>query len=343
MDVTNYVLNVAFRPDHATQLLAFPTLMRRTYADSRDPSKYLNLDLRKAIQQKGPHMLRTYVSLYQETPDSAERSLNGMHQKLEEWARLIRKRSKKGPWIGEISDTVLSKADEQALGLEWHVNPCGSGALRVVHPAIPRRSVSPWVADAGLVYPLLLAADSKGNLECGEGLTEDTIARAHRNLEFPARAPTEWSPMLRYDVPYRHPGVVEIRGCSYVGDALVGARSWKSLTVKAEVEILLGTDMDAREAFVNNLRERTLEMAKEALIVSEQEERRYYGEKSFYFCRDLERNQPTPDEGEVPAANSPAESSRGAVDMPLAAPTTPIETSSEGLRRSDRIKRKGVD
>ncbi len=75
-------------------------------------------------------------------------------------------------------------------------------------------------------------------------------------------------------------------------------------------------------------------MINEALIESEKKERRHYDERSFYYCRDLERTQPTPDGGDLSVVASLTESSREAFDMSLATLSTFIVTSAEGLRMS---------
>ena len=78
------------------------------------------------------------------------------------------------------------------------------------------------------------------------------------------------------------PAATKLDSSSAIGDALVGARLWTDPNVLQERDILLGSDDDGARRLVNSIRSRLVENYKQACKVSMNEERKVYGDKSYF-------------------------------------------------------------
>lgn len=153
-------------------------------------------------------------------------------------------------------------------------------------PHLPHGADGPSTKVRRTMLPWLVGVQEDGEmLEVIEGGTWSELSSAHRDMVSPVATPSGLA--NRYGaIPYRFPASVEIGGLGALSDALVCRRRWDSLAVIKDRDLLLGGDTERVSAYIAQWRKRAEQTALEAFEVVKEEERRVFGEKSYFYHRE---------------------------------------------------------
>ena len=287
-DPAYYMFYAALRPDSAWRLVSYPYYAK--YSVPGDGTYFCHIDLNipdLLANARGASMIQGTVSLDEEDHDNCTFILPGMQHKLGQWWERVKGRGQEtSGYVHRITDQIFTKGDSEALGLNWKRVPCKPGDMRITLPSIPHGATGPTTKLRRTMLPWFVGVqDDENSLEVIEGGTWSDLAASHRDFTAPKATPSGL-PNRYGAIPYRFPASVELCGLGAVSDALVCRRRWSSPAVLAERDVLLGSDRAKAHEFIMRWRTRAVEVAVEAFAVMRAEEKRVFGEKSFYYHKE---------------------------------------------------------
>lgn len=151
---------------------------------------------------------------------------------------------------------------------------------------IPHDAKSPSSGERITVLPWFVGIlQDNETLEVLESGTRSLLKTAHRDMGASLSSPSG-HPNRYGGIPFRFPAATELMNVSAISDALMGRRTWESPAVIRERDILFGIDRTEATKLILSTRRCALNEMKQALKVMEKAERRAYGRKSFFYCRD---------------------------------------------------------
>ncbi|RDL34485.1 uncharacterized protein BP5553_07613 [Venustampulla echinocandica] len=287
-DPAYYMLYAALRPDRAWRLVSY--LYYAKYSVPGDGTYFCHIDLNipdLLANKRGVAMIQGTVSLDEEDEENCTFILPGMQHRLGEWWERVKERGQEtSGFVHRITDQLFTKEDSELLGVRWKKTPCQPGEVRITLPSIPHGATGPTTKIRRTMLPWFVGVqDDESSLEVVEGGTWEELATAHRDFVAPKATPSGLA--NRYGaIPYRFPACVELAGLGAVSDALVCRRRWSSPAVVRERDVLLGKDRAAAHEFIRRWREHAIKAALEAFAAVREEEKRVFGEKSYYYYKE---------------------------------------------------------
>ena len=309
-DPVYYMAYVALRPDHQSNLIAYPYYTK--YAKPGDSSFFRHIDVnieRCAYEGHGAMMVQGSVSLDDEDEDNCTVVLPGMHRRLKDWAERLAKRGHSSKaYVERISPYMFTEEDASRYGISWTPVPTSRGAVRITMPGIPHGSTGPSTRVRRTILPWFVGLQKDlETLEIAEGGTWEDLSKAHRDLTAGPATPSGLA--NRYGpIPYAFPAAVPVMGISAVSDALVGRRRWSDPLVIMEKRGLLFGGAVAREAYVTTWRRKALNQAVGAFLCVRKMEKEVFGEKSFFLAKENGRLDEDGNEQDADVADDCGES-----------------------------------
>ena len=89
-------------------------------------------------------------------------------------------------------------------------------------------------------------------------------------------------------------------GLGRISDALVGRVRWSNPAMLADVELLFGKDDNFRQNYIDVWRKRVTQAIICAMEAVEVAERRAFGDRSFFYCREHDIEAPPADDPPLP-------------------------------------------
>jgi hypothetical protein len=287
-DPVYYALYAALRPDKQWRLVSYPYYAKYAVQGDNTYFRHIDLNVPELIaNDRGQNMIQGSVSLDDEDKTNCTVILPGMQHKLKEWwPRVVARGQGTDGFVHRISDQVFSKKDAEDLGIDWKRVPCRRGEVRVTLPQLPHGADGPSTGVRRTMLPWFVGLqDDLETLEVVEGGTWDMLSRSHRDMTAPEATPSGLA--NRYGaIPYRFPASVELSGLGALSDALVCRRRWDSALVIRDRDIMLGRDREAAREYVDKWRERAVEAVVEGFREVKEEEKRRFGEKSYFYHLD---------------------------------------------------------
>ena len=290
-DPMYYALYAALRPDRQWRLVTYPYYAK--FAVEGDNTYFRHIDLNVpdlVASSRGSNMIQGSVSLDDEDPASCTVILPGMQHKLKEWwERVVERGQETDGFVHRITGQMFTREDAAVLGVDWKRVPCQRGQVRVTLPHLPHGADGPSTRTRRTMLPWFVGLqDDLATLELVESGTWEMLSAAHRDLVAPQATPSGLG--NRYGpIPYKFPAAVEVVGLGALSDALVCRRRWDSGLVLRDRDIMLSGDWEAATAYVRECRQRAEAAAVEAFEVLVRDEKRLFGEKSYFYH--LERKQ----------------------------------------------------
>ncbi len=164
-----------------------------------------------------------------------------------------------------ITPEMFNKADSKKSGLKWEDQPCSAGSVRIFMPHISRGNKGSS-GEERIAVPTYHTAVSKDgvNLNIRECGTKDEMAAALRDQRSPNATPSGLENDKHEGLSFRHPATVGIRGISSTSDALMGLRSWDSVEVLEERDLLFSQDLPQVREMIEFCRNSSLAQVKRA-------------------------------------------------------------------------------
>lgn len=287
-DPVYYALYAALRPDRNWRLVTYPYYAK--YARKGDKTYFRHIDLNIPTllsSGRGCNMIQGSVSLDDEDETNCTVILAGMQNHLGEWWERCKARGQETDGaVHRITESMFTKDDAAALGIDWKRVPCRRGEVRVTLPHIPHGADGPSTGTRRTMLPWFVGVqEDLESLEVAEGGSWSDLATAHRDLTAPIATPSGLA--NRYGaIPYRFPAAVELAGLGALSDALVCRRRWDSPQVLGERDTMLGVDRAAAGAFVKSWRARATEEVTKAFNAVMDAERRAFGDRSYFYLKD---------------------------------------------------------
>jgi hypothetical protein len=284
-DPAYYMLYAALRPDAAWRLVSYPYYAK--YGVPGDGTLFCHIDLYipdLLANRRGASMIQGTVSMDVEDDENCTFFLPGMQHKLGQWwDRVVARGQETSGYVHRINDSIFTKEDSRVLGLEWKCVPCGPGDVRITLPSIPHGATGPATKVRRTMLPWFVAVQDDGEtLEVAEGGTWSMLSETHRDQTSPKATPSGL-PNRYGATPFRFPAGVELVGLGAISDVLVCRRRWNSPAVLKERNILLGDDREMAHAFIAQWRGKAVPTVLSLYDDMIAEEKRVFGEKSYYY------------------------------------------------------------
>jgi hypothetical protein len=295
-DPAYYMLYAALRPDSAWRLVSYPYYAK--YSNPGNGTYFCHIDLNipdLLANRRRASMIQGTVSMDEEDKENCTFFLPGMQHKLGQWWDRVCKRGQKtNRFVHRINDQIFTKEDSRVLGLKWKNVPCRPGDTRITLPSIPHRATGPTTKIRRTMLPWFVAVqEDDETLEVVEGGTWSILSEAHRDQISPTATPSGL-PNRYGATPYRFPAGMELCGLGAISDALVCRRRWGSPAVVRERDVLLGNDRAAAHKYIKQWRRKTVPVVLRLYQEMIDEEKRAFGDKSFYYHLELSRANGTP-------------------------------------------------
>jgi hypothetical protein len=282
-----YALIAASRLDGEWRLVVFPYNAKCTKVNQSAAFLHLDVNIWDYLNGEPYNFTQTLASLDDKADDGCTVQVPGMvSATFDEWCKQAVKRQP--PSLSSTTDCKkLYNKDDRAKYGQPIPYPCLRGAVRLSLPTVvhgstskrERRAVSPWFFSVG---------EDHHTVERPCPLNWPELAQCHRDRVGPFKESLGDNP--RPGVGNVHfPGAVLLRGCSALGDALLGHRKWDYEVIE-EIGILLGDDEHHAMKYVERNRARLLQRAKEVYPLVEKAERAAYGDNSYFAKGDGKRN-----------------------------------------------------
>lgn len=288
-DPLHYNATVMLRSDHEWRLIAYPYYGKNALYGDNTEFKRMDLNIRDAaLYDIGISMIRGHMTLDYDLPDSCPIILPGMHHQVEQWWERLRGRGQATDGrIRNFTAGTITDKDKEVFGTRWTAIPCSPGNLRMTSCLLPHGFLGPATRDSRSLMPQYVAIrDDLESLEIEEAGTAEQISRAHRRLERPPSTPTGTSNTYE-GLPYKFPPTVQLCGLGPLSDALMGRRGWDDPEVLSERDLVLAPDADRMHDYLREWRQRAANAMVKTFQASKAEEKRAYGEKSFFYRADL--------------------------------------------------------
>lgn len=291
-DPVQYSLHVALRPDHHAELISYPCGVKYAYPGSlhMTPEFTLNTDLIKNMIDtgRGGNMIQAAVAMDEEDDNNCSEIGIGLHKHMAKGHDLATHRDSPSDGVEPPTTLAYFHSDAKALHLPHYDRfPCHRGDIRFSMPFLPHRQTGVPDGIRRVIYPCLIAVRKNGTLEDPRFGTVRSIAESHLKLTHP-----NTSPLYPVDDSIRglqrFPPAVELRGLGPLSNALIGQVSWTSPAVRAEAAFYVDGTCSEEDlaAKLTVWRQRAKEQYTRAFQVFEQEERRVFGTRSFFYHMD---------------------------------------------------------
>jgi hypothetical protein len=284
-DPVYYAAYAALRPDQQWRLVSYPYYAK--YAVKGDATYFRHIDLNVPdllASHRGANMIQGSVSLDDEDESSCTVILAGMQNQLAAWwDRIVERGQETNGFVHRITETMFTREDADALGVDWKKVPCKRGEVRITSPYLPHGADGPSTRTRRTMLPWFVGLqDDLTTLEVVEGGTWEMLSEVHRDLTAPRATPSGLA--NRYgSIPYKFPAAVEVAGLGALSDALVCRRRWDSPAVLRDRDTLLIGRQDDFEKYVHDWRKRAVAAAEEAFELVKEQEMKFFGAKSYFY------------------------------------------------------------
>lgn len=348
MDLTYYTAYCCLRPDNATWLISYPYYAKYTVPGSKTyflhidgtPEKMVDLD-------EGVSMIQGSVALTDDDGKNSTIMLSGMHRIIEGWWADVKKRGDdvhaRGDVVSFTNKNLWSQADVTKFDIDWKKVPCKKGQARISMPTIAHGSTGPATAKRITMLPWFerILANHE-DMELPDGGNYESIAAAHRDL-LPGIATPSGRPILYGRVSRAFPAAIHLETTCAISAALVGRVRWDNARVIEERDALLGPDRQAAQQIVANQRAEVTKNVKSAWELVKKYERRSFGIKSYFYCKENNVDAPDMDDpdphAEDVAATAAEEggSEAGSVDDETADLLLEMEVGGGGIAQDEDL------
>ena len=283
-DPVYYRAYVLCRPDLEHRLVSYPYYCK--YAKQGDSTAFKHIDVnipRLLKEGRGANMIHGSLSLEDERPDNCTIMLHGMQHHLGAWWDDLKARGlATDGFVHKFEARHFTEADKEKFKVDWVDVPCKAGDVRISLPHLPYGSHGPCKATRRTLLPWYVALqEDLKTLEVEEGGQWEELATAHRDLVAPPRTPSGLANMYGR-IPFAFPAAVPLTGISPLSDVLVCQRKWDNTN-------LVNTA-------IRDWRRRAAVLVKEKWEQVQRLERKAFGTKSYFYCKEMNREQPAPDE-----------------------------------------------
>ncbi|CAM6002997.1 unnamed protein product [Sphagnum balticum] len=332
-DPLYYTAYAALRPDKQWKLVSYPYYAKYSVTGDSTYFRHIDLNVPQMVNQKrGVNMIQGFVSMLDEDDTNCTIMLTGMHKCLGEWwDRVVKRGQGTDGYVHRVTEAMFTREDAAILGVDWKHVPGKRGQARIFVPLLPHGADGPAVRERRILLPWLVGVqDDLTSLEVVEGGSWEMLAAAHRDMTSPAATPSGLA--NRYGaIPYKFPAAVEVTGLGALSDALVCRRRWDSPQVLRDRDIMLLGSREEADKYLKKWRDTAVEVAVEAFKLVVEEEKRVFGDKSYWYNLErLERDGvPFPDlandegfdtdEGETPSRGEDNFAEKGDADAGSAA------------------------
>jgi len=282
-DPMYYCLMVASRLDLNWKLISYPYSMKDTETEESTSLMYLDLNLHNFIKTgKGGNIVQGALALSDETDRNCTVLVQRFQGYIWDWWNDLTARGM-GDTTGSTTNLkgLYTLADRKKYG-EFQPVPCKCGNIQITLPQIPYGLSAKSNSRRGVVFPWFTGIDEDHEtLDNPQSEKWSQLAAFHRDL-----VPCTLSPSSRHTSAYQcgshFQAAVLLPATSHLGDALVGRRSWDSLQVLCEANVLFGdADIAARELVVR-IWQHLLEVYRTAWKELSIIEKQLYGNQSFF-------------------------------------------------------------
>ena len=182
-DIASYLLTVALRPDHATDLLAFPCFMRAASKDNSESIRRVDLNLKDLMSGRGENRIQGTAVFADESVGNGDEFILGLHLRMEKWWKVVTKRNlATDGYTQYVVPEMFNTEDSRRSSLKWVGQACTAGSARFYMPHLPhgKRGKS---GERRISVPTYHTAVSRNgvNMEIAECGTRDEIAAALRD------------------------------------------------------------------------------------------------------------------------------------------------------------------
>ena len=284
-DPLYYMLYVALRKDKNWRLISYPYYAKYNHLGDSSFFRHIDLNIPGLVYEgRGENMIQGTLSLDDEDDANCTEMLLGMKRHLKDWWELCVERGvATDGFVHRFEGPVFTKADSIRFGIDWVPTPCKKGDVRISIPHLPHGATGPATRVRRTMFPWFVGIqDDNESLEVIEGGTWSDLSRAHRDLMAPKATPSGLA--NRYGaIPYKFPAAVEVTGLGGLSDALCGRIRWTSPLAINDRNVILGSDREAAWTFIIRWREVAIIQANAAFQLVVSEERRLFGDKSYFF------------------------------------------------------------
>jgi hypothetical protein len=297
---------VACRPDHSFKLISYPYYAKRTEKGDSTYFRHIDINIRRAIEaDRGINQVQGSVSLDPETTKDCTEIIPGLHDKVKvaQWLKRMEQRNVPlgDGFVHKVTEAHFNQDDAKHFNTDWTKVPCKEGEARITHPLLPHGSTGPATATRRTMLPwyVKIQADRE-TLEIQESGTLKELAEAHATL-LPGPVTPSGHSVNYGKIPFAAPFAVKVLLDDEISRCLVGANRWESLEVVNSLERLAGQLKSGKEGkqevinrLVRNQEDAIVKVAKYwPMMVTE--EKRAYGNKSFFKHRGHRNQHANPD------------------------------------------------
>jgi hypothetical protein len=275
------------RLDGETQLISYPSPAWVVSAENEKAVIYTELDSGDYFKdsERCKSRMRDLVVVASAT-DMTISFMPGMSNSVEQWLPAAKKGNVR---YFDLSKTVSGKAFESVatrLGSSWKEKEAVAGKTYFVNQGLPTRLPEHDGKDgcfAAFSASYVAVFDEEGMLEDGSNVGD--VMRSHKEL-MPLTHGRYTGVDALHCVPHRVPFAVEVCDLGAVSDALIGRRSWSSITVMEERDRLLSLDENGFALFCKQWQTMAVKKVKEAWVLVQKYERLHYGDKSYFKLKE---------------------------------------------------------
>jgi hypothetical protein len=297
----SFALTAAAREDRNANLISYPYYIKSTQPG--DSTGFMHIDCNVTRFLNGEHcpsLAQSLITLlYDEDDDNCTWLTAGFQDRIRRWWRRMAER--KNPKTGKsyassgcettaVSPAMWTAADNAEFG-PYQAAPNVAGGIRISVPAILHGCPEKATRQRLGVFIWLCAVHENGELDNKESESFDQISLMHRDLAAPKSSPSG-RPMKYGRIKEPFAASVKLPPCNAIADAIVGGRSWRDPLARHQRAILLGDDDDAARALVASAEERLISDWEICWEIVKQEERRRYGERSYFHCKEYGLSKP---------------------------------------------------
>lgn len=270
-------------------MISYPYYGKTTIPGDNIFFRHVDINVKDAIATgKGTNQIQGSLTVFGETDNNCTWFIPKMHR-IENLKRWMEDNNARGSPLGDghiakILPAMWTKADIDKFQTDFQRQVAPDCTIRITHPLnfhgsegkadSIRMTMLPWYCG--------IEADHS-TLEIPEGGTWEQLAQAHRDLWVGPASPSGHS--VNYGkLPFPFPTNVSAHMSHPISQALIGRLKWDNLSVVEAVEKIVGNANYRQHV----LREQEVEMTKligEKFAKFIEEEKRVYGENSYFACR----------------------------------------------------------
>jgi hypothetical protein len=279
-----YALNASCRPTPHWRLITYPYITKD--ADVDEPLGFLHMDVNFKDffeRQIGANQLTSSVSLDTETVDGCTVLVPGFHHHAYAWYELLKTRGVLEEMKGSTTPAqqLYTPTDILTFGRPEPF-PCNAGDVRITRGEIIHGSTKGVFSRRRVLFPWHTAIqEDHQTLEIPGQHTWQELSMYH-TIMLPPTQGVGGNTAIHSRPKTRFPPAVHMPSSSALCDALIGRRPWTDPQVLEERDIVLGTDDELALKYIRKTRVRLMENFLHSSYILEQNERRMYGENSFF-------------------------------------------------------------